>query len=200
VKPAKALVITKRDGTLERFNPAKLRTCLVRAIQAGGEEPQMAGPLAQAIAVHLREQSDPEMHTSEYVYGCARAALAQTGLSCSAEAMGAHRRLREARRRRVRVYDPLEFGRPAVRWRKGAIVATLQNVYDLRQTVARFLAGLIEGRVFGLGYRLLSKPFLAELVRNEVLAWGLLFDRVSASGSSVGTPNPVAGNGPPKEN
>jgi hypothetical protein len=199
VKPKKALVITKRDGTLERFSVAKLRTCLARALREGGDEPQMAGPLAQAIAVHLCDQNDPEVSTSEYVYGCARAALTQTGLACSAEALAAHRRLREARRQRVRVYDPLQCGRTPVRWRKGAIVATLQNVYDLRQTVARFLGGLIEARIFDLGYRLLSKSFLAELVRNEVLAWGLLFERASAFDSQIGTPNPVAGSGPPKE-
>jgi len=199
VKRKKSLVITKRDGTLEQFSTAKLRSCLARVLQAGAEEPQMAAPLAQAITLHLREQNDPELPTSEYIYGCARAALTQTGLACSADALEAHRRLREARRQRVRVYDPIDCSRQPVRWRKGAIVGTLQNVYDLRQAVARFLAGRIEERVFGLGYRLLSKPFLAELVRNEVLAWGLLFERAPAPGSEVPTPNPVAGSGPPKE-
>lgn len=199
MKPKKALVITKRDGTLEQFSAAKLRSCLTRVLQAGGEELRMAGPLAQAIAVHLRGQNDPEISTSDYVYGCACAALAQTGLTCSASALQSHRRLREARRQRLRVYDPLQPGRPPARWRKGTVVATLQNVYELRQGVARFLAGLIEAHVFELGYRLLSKPFLAELVRNEVLAWGLLFERVSPSGPEAWTPNPVAGNGPPKE-
>ena len=56
----------------------------------------------------------------------------------------------------------------------------MRNVYDLGQPVARYLAGLIEERVFELGYRLLSKPFIAELVHNEVLAWGLLFERTGA--------------------
>ena len=200
MKPKKALVIAKRDGTLEHFSASKLQSCLRRVLQAGGEEGRMAGPLSQAIAVHLRQLEDFEVPTSEYVYGCARAALRQTGLGYSAEILKAHRRLRDARRARVRVYDPAECGRAPVRWRKGAIVETLRNVYDLGQPVARYLAGLIEERVFELGYRLLSKPFIAELVHNEVLAWGLLFERTSRSAPQVGTPNSVAGSGPPKEN
>ncbi len=198
MKPTKSLVITKRDGTLERYSPAKLRSCLVRVIRAGAEEPQLAAPLAQAITLHLRERPDPDMPTSDYLFGCVRAALVQTGLIGPAQVLEAHRRLRDARRQRVRVSDPLEPGREPVRWRKSAIVATLQNVYDLRQAVARFLAGRIEERVFGLGYRLLSKPFVAELVRNEVLAWGLLFERVPASRSEALVPDSL-GREPPKE-
>ena len=81
----------------------------------------------------------------------------------------------------IRAAWPSEPGRSAARWRKAALVATLQNVYDLRQSVARFLAGRVEERVFGLRYRLVSKSLLAEMVREEVLAWGLLEVRGGAA-------------------
>ena len=178
MKTHKRIVIIKQDGTLERFSLPKLRSCLARVIQLGDGKTHLADPLAQAVALHLNHQSTDEMPNSEYIFYCVRSVLQQTGLPEAATALSAHRRLRQARRRHVRVYDPLRPIDSPIRWHKGAIVATLQNVYDLRQAVARFLAGRIENQVFGLGYRLLSKPFLAELVQNEVLAWGLLFDRI----------------------
>ncbi len=85
-----------------------------------------------------------------------------------------------------------------MRWRKGALVATLQSVYDLRQAVARFLAAAVEERVFALGYGLLSKPFVAELLRNEVMAWGLLLDHVPAVPRPA-VPQSLASSRPPQE-
>jgi len=198
VKRTRTLVLTKRDGTLERFNFQKLRVCLSKALQAAGDDRHLAEPLARAIADHLERLDPSEMPSTEYVFRCACAVLEQTGLAEAARLLVAHRRLREARRQRVQVYDPAEPGRPPCRWRKDALVSTLQNAYDLRQAVARFLAGRIEERVFELGYRLLSKGFIAELVRNEVSAWGLLVDRV-VENPPEGTDSPPARGHPAKE-
>jgi len=194
----RSIVITKRDGTLERFSLEKLRSCLARTLAGSGGDPRLAAPLAQAVALHLRETAGDDPPTADYIFNCARAALCQTGLDAAAHALIAHRHLRWARRRQVRVYDPLESGRPPVRWRKGALVATLQRVYDLRQAVARFLAAAVEERVFALGYGLLSKPFVAELLRNEVMAWGLLLDHVPAVPRPA-VPQSLASSRPPQE-
>ena len=199
MKRTKSLIITKRDGTLERFSVEKLRSCLGRVLSATADEPRLADPLSRAIKLHLQESGRTAMSSSEYVFRCARSVLLQTGLSDAARGLVSHRRLRIARRRRVRVYDPLETGREPVRWRKSAVVASLQNVYNVRQAVARFLAGHIENRVLELGYRLVSRPFLAELVRNEMLAWGLPFDRVPVAPVSGVGEKPLDSGPPPKE-
>lgn len=177
---ARSIILVKRDGTLERFNPQKLRACLFRVLHLTAGDPAIVEPVVRAITLHLRQwPSGEELPDTDHIYRCVQAALIQLAQPEAARALAAHRRLRQARRQRVRVYDPLEPAQSPVPWRKSELVATLQSVYDLRQATARFLAGQIEDRVFTLGYRLLSKPFVAELTRNEVLAWGLLFDRVS---------------------
>jgi hypothetical protein len=75
------------------------------------------------------------------------------------------------------------------------LVRTLQTCYGLRHGVSRFVAGQIEAQVFALDHRAISRTFLAELVRNEVLAWGLVDGRVqqmdvSAFEPPVGTRRP----------
>lgn len=181
MKRNRPVVITKRDGTLECFSIGKLRACLARVMRGSARDVAVADPLARAVGLHLREQRGDSPPSTEYVYRCVCLALTQTGLGEVTAELAAHRRLRQARRRRVRIFDSMQSPRTTVKWRKGAVVAALQNVYDLRQSVARFLAGQIEEQVFALGYRLVSKTFMAELVRNEVLAWGLLSVPVRAS-------------------
>lgn len=193
------VVVTKRDGTLECFSLPKLRSCLTSVLRAVAADGQPADPLARAVACHLRQWDDQSLPSTGYVYRCVRTALLQTGLTEAADEFAAHRRLRTARRRRVRVLDPTRPEQPAVRWRKAALVETLQNVYDLRQSVARFLAGCVEGQVFSLGYRLLSKTLVAELLRNEVLAWGLLNTPVGVTRSHQACNGPVASRQPEKE-
>ncbi len=173
MKSIKDLMLLKRDGTAEAFNFVKLRSCLARLLAAAHEDPELAEPLVRAIAMHLREWSAAQLPTTEYVLRCARAVLRQTGMCESARLLETQHRLRQARRSRVRVTDPRGPATAPVRWRKGAVVATLQRLYGVRQPIARFLAGRIEGRVLELGYPLVSRPFLTELVRNEMLAWGL---------------------------
>lgn len=192
-------MITKRDGTLECFSLPKLRNCLTTVLRAAATDVRPADPLARAVACHLRQWDDESLPSTGYIYHCVRTALLQTGLTEAAGEFAAHRRLRAARRRRVRVFDPALSEQPAVRWRKGALVGTLQNVYDLRQSVARFLAGRVEGQVFGLGYRLLSKVLVAELLRNELLAWGLLDMPVGAVRKGQVCLGPVASRQPEKE-
>jgi hypothetical protein len=174
VRQTRSVVVTKRDGTRECFSLPKLRSCLAKVLRTCSRDVRVAEPLARAVAVHLARTNDGGLCSTEYICRCVCAALSETGLGDVAEELAAHRRLRDARRRRVRVVDAAEPGHGPTRWRKGALVATLRGVYDLRSSVARFLAGRIEEQVFVLGYRQVSKTLLAEVVRNEVLAWGLL--------------------------
>ncbi len=195
---AEPIVITKRDGTLERFSLAKLSNCLATAIQGRAYDPRLAGPLSRAVAQHLSEWHQSQPPTTEYIYRCLQSVLQQTGLSDVAEDLEVHRRLRCRCRRRIRILDGGADGAAAESWRKTTLVGTLQNRYGLRYNVARFLAGRIEAQLLGLGYRVISRSFLDELARSEVLAWGLADTQVLQSGAA-GCEQPVAGRPPQKE-
>jgi hypothetical protein len=173
VKRTKQIVVTKRDGTLERFSLEKLCNCLAAVMRRQAYDPRLAGPLAKAVAMHLQEWQEASPPTTDYIYRCVRSVLQQTGLTDGADELAAHRRQRRARRARIHVVTPARPG-ACERWRKAALVETLQNSYGLRYSVSRFMAGQIEAQVFTLGYREVSKPFLLELMRNEVQAWGLV--------------------------
>lgn len=195
MKRTRQIVVTKQDGTLERFSLAKLTNCLATVMKGRAYDPRLATPLAKAVCMHLEDWLEPNPPSTTYIYRCVRSVLQQTGLGDVADDLAAHRRLRIARRRHIRV---LRAGQPraaAEPWRKSAIVADLQTRYGLRHAVSRFMAGQIEARVVALNYRVVSKPFLAELVRNEVLAWGLVDGKVldmeaSACEPPVGTRRP----------
>lgn len=192
------IIVTKRDGTVERFGPAKLVNTLARAMQAHQYDTKLAEPLARAVAMHLREWGDSRPPTTNYIHRCVCSVLRQTGLGDVAEDLAAERRLRAVRRRRIRVIDAGDDA-GGVAWQKSAIVQTLQNKYGLRYAVCRFLAGQIEQQVFALNYRRVKTSFLAELVRNEVMAWGLADVQVLKAHASAGE-RPVISRRPLAEN
>ena len=193
-------MVTKRDGSVECFSVPKLSGCLARVLRGRVYDGRLSVPLARAVAMHLREWNDSKPPTTQYIFRCVCSVLEQTGLGEVAEDLYEHRRLRAARRQRTRVLEvtdsPTARGKP---WRKPAIVAALQNDYGLRHSVARFLAGQIELQVFALNYRLITRPFLMELVRNEVLAWGLVDEQVLRTDIPM-CEHPVAPGPPEKEN
>jgi hypothetical protein len=53
------------------------------------------------------------------------------------------------------------------------VADALEARHGLRRSVARFLAGEVERRVLSLEYHVVSTALIAELIRNELLAWGL---------------------------
>ncbi|MEW6251999.1 MAG: ATP cone domain-containing protein [Planctomycetota bacterium] len=177
--------MTKRDGTLERFNLTKLSNCLATAMRARQYDPRLAGPLATAVAMHLQEWREPNPPTTAYIYRCVRAVLHQTGLGDVAAELAEHRDRRRGRRQMIRVLADGRPDAPGGPWSKGAIVRTLESGYGLRHGVARLLARQVEAQVFALDYRVVTKPFLRELVRNEVLAWGLVDDRTLRAGAAA---------------
>ncbi len=171
MKTRRPLVVTKRDGTLERFDPAKLRNVLAAAMQRRGYDPQLADPLTRAVALHLREWAGDRPPTTHYIHQCACAVLEQTELEDVAADLRWHRRQRALRRRAIEVVSDTDG--TSVPWRKSVVARTLQDKYGLRQSVSRLLAGRIEQQVLGLGFRRMRKSLIAELVRCEVAAWGL---------------------------
>jgi hypothetical protein len=63
------------------------------------------------------------------------------------------------------------------------VVTTLERRHSLKASVARILAGEIESRVLGLNYGVVSSALIAELIRNELMAWGLSDDAIAVTSS-----------------
>ncbi len=200
------MVVTKQDGTVERFSLAKLSNCLANGLRAQHYDPRLAGPLANAVALHIQEWRESAPPTTGYIYRCVRAVLQQTGLSDVADELAEHRQQRRARRQTVRVLTGGRNGTSSDRngpacelWNKGALVRALESGYGVRHAVARILARQIESQVFALDYRVVTKSFLRELVHNEVLAWGLGGDSLPG-GSPLAAEPLVARPRPQEEN
>ena len=197
MKRIRQTVVTKRDGTVERFSFPKLNNCLAVAMRSLAYDPRLAGPLTKAVALHLQEWTGTSPPTTSYVYRCVLSVLQQTGLSDIADVLATHRRERRIRRARIQVVDPAVSSVRGEPWRKSVLVESLQSRYGLRHAVSRFMAGQIEARVFALNYRLVSRSFVAELTRNEVLAWGLADGQ--ALGVNVAATPPVESRQPEEE-
>ena len=196
---ADAILIMKRDGSCEPFGAAKLRRCFALVLRRGQcDVPRVADALARAVACHLQQWDEARLPTSAYIYQCACTVLRQTGLGEGARRLASHRRQRVAKRRRLRVFDLGESEVAAEPWRKARVVSALEERYDVTHAVARALASEVEERVFALGCRLISKPLVEELIRNELASWGLGVE-VVAETRGVPYDGPVVGRQPRKE-
>ncbi len=167
-------MIAKREGQLERFEPPKPRRCLAAAMKACNRDLRLADALAGAVALHLRDWSAAAPPSSDYIFRCLRTALVETGMEDVAQHLVLHRRRRASQRRGLSVFDVNKSHYALAPWRKAAVAATLEGRHGLTHAVARILAGEIERRVLALEYSVVSKSLIRELVRNELLAWGLV--------------------------
>jgi len=167
------LRVTKRDGTQEDFDVAKLRACLARALQACGYPSRLAAPLAAAITDYLARRPPEPSPTTDSVYRYACTVLGKTGFGEAVAWLNVNRRRRAVLRRNVSVFDALQPQQCSTRWSRAVLVGGLRRQHQLLPSVARFLAGRIEQHVLDLGMRLVSTTFIAELARKELSAWGL---------------------------
>ena len=169
--------VAKRDGSIESFSISKLRSALTRVLRTSECDAKLAEPLAKAVAVHLEDWEDQNPPSTDYVFRCVRQVLEQTGLDDAAREFARQRRIRDERRKSLRVVDRDAPGQRFAPWRKAEVFRSLQKDYGIGSAAARFLAGRTEDQVFALNYRLISKTLIAELIRNELLAWGLADER-----------------------
>ncbi|MBL8879390.1 MAG: hypothetical protein JNG88_09755 [Phycisphaerales bacterium] len=170
------LMVTKADGSRELFSEEKLRRCLSLALESGGFETMHAGALAAAVRMHLQREADTTELTSEYLLACATAVLQQTGAGEAADELQRRQRERDGLRRRTRVFNPERPSKGLKVWRKSALVECLLKKHGLDAKVARMLAGEVEMRVFASGYQVVRSPLISEMIRNELMAWGLIDD------------------------
>jgi hypothetical protein len=179
----KTIEIIKRDGSHEPFDAAKLRSCLAAAMQNCHYDVRYATALSQAVASHLEQWERRQPPSSDYLFRCVRSVLMETGLQDVAQCLVAHRRERLASRRSLQICAG-DADEP-VAWDKQRVVQSLEGRYGLGRTVARVIAGEVERRVLGLGYRLISASLVEEVIRNELMAWGLIeqWQPASAAGA-----------------
>lgn len=173
--------VAKRDGSLEAFELGKLRRTLAGAMRGCGYDEMYADALAKAVAIHVKEWGDPAPPTTEYIFGCVRAVLDETGLGDVAASLQRHARQREMKRRRVEVLNTRQQDQQRLAWSKGRIAGTLERRHGLKPSVARILAAEIESRVLGLNYSVVSSALIAELIRNELMAWGLSDEAIAVT-------------------
>jgi hypothetical protein len=193
------IMITKRGGSRELFEPAKPRRCLTAALRACKDDDRFADALVRAVEFHLRHWTRGALPTSDYVFRCLRTALIQTGMQQAADQLALHRRRREMRRQNLAVLDPQDDGESAVApWRKSDVARTLEDDCGLSHSVARILAGEVERRVLALDYTVVSKPLIAEVINNELMAWGLAEEQTDGPNEEIG-PDAVADRQPEKE-
>ena len=184
MKAFKCRTVAKRSGALERFASAKLRRSVENALRDSHADPQLARPLADAVAVHLQDCDDAQPPSTEYVHQCIVAVLSETGLEAAARCYRRHHERRAQARAQTRVYvaagsSPAE----AESWNKARLVAWLARTSGLRQPVARVMAAEIETKLLSLKYKNVSGGLVAALARNELAAWGLAEDPVFAAGN-----------------
>lgn len=192
MKKNKLIRVVKRDGNSETFDFSKLKRSVSVAMKATGYDPAYADALAKAVAIHVREWDESDPPTTEYLFTCVRSVLEETGLGDVAQAIVRHRRQRANRRSSISVIDPRRPQRPPTAWSKARIVETFERRYQVKADVSRFLAGEIEQRLLTLGYHVVSTALVAELIRNELMAWGLSDDAmvVRASADTPGSEAP----------
>ncbi|MBI5866066.1 MAG: hypothetical protein HZB38_16480 [Planctomycetes bacterium] len=171
MKKNKRASVEKRDGSCEAFDFRKLRRGLAAAMEGCGYDQLYADALARAVAIHVEEWREDAPPTTEYLFHCVRTVLQETGLPDVAEAVMRHRRLRQSKRKRTCVLTP--GGEKAEPWSKSRVAHSIERNHEIGAGVARILAGEIETRVLGLDFAVVSASLVAELIRNELMAWGL---------------------------
>jgi len=167
------LTVVKRDGSLEPFDLAKLARCLANVMRACSYEERLADPLAEAVALHLRQRPVRELPTSGYVFHCVQTVLSQTGLGEAAERLASHHHARQRAAAAAQAL-PAAGARPGTGPVLRAELATrLRDEYGLLPVVAAHLGLEVEQHVLRMGYREITPALLHELLRSELAAWGL---------------------------
>lgn len=173
MKRVDPVLVRKRDGGCEPFEHGKLRRSLSLAMRACQYDERFADSLAKAVGLHVEGWRDRHPPTSDYIFRCVRTVLKETGLADVARQIGFHRNHRARRRRGVQVLDGTLSDTLLRPWRKADVVRTLERGHRVSPAVARILAGVIEERVLMLNYEVLTTALIDELIRSEVIAWGL---------------------------
>jgi hypothetical protein len=172
--------VRKRDGSTESLCFAKLLGTVRKGLEASGEscgsEPQVAAGLAEAVYDYARETFRGAMVDATRLAELVEIVLSQTGHAGACLAAQEFRALREQQRRRVMVAGPRPSDGRYVRrrWNKSHVVQHLRRHHGLDAPVSRMIAGRVELLVFNCGLKAVTTGLVLEMIKSELLAWGLL--------------------------
>ena len=174
------LRVRKRDGSIEPFWSAKLLDGIRRGLEAGGEAPGLAVStatgLAEAVHEHVRRTCQDTLVESKLLSELVEVVLNQTGFTAACMAFQRYQSYRARQRRRVMVASlrPSDGRYRRRRWNKSHIVEHLRRRHLLEVPVARMMAGRVEQSVFDCGLDVVTSGLVYEMIKSELLAWGLL--------------------------
>ncbi len=172
--------VCKRDGSDEPFSLAKLAGSIREGLDASGEAAGLAGStaagLAEAVHDYVEKSSADDPVKTEFLAELVELVLAQTGHTAASMAFQRHRSFRDRQRRRVMVANPRPSDGRFVRrrWNKSHIVQHLRRQHGLDAPVSRMIAGRVEQLVFQCGLNVVTVGLVYEMIKSELLAWGLL--------------------------
>ena len=177
---AAGLRVAKRDGSVEPFLTCKLMQCIRNGLEATGEladlDTETAHGLGEAVCEYLHSAYKGPAIPARQLIDLVELVLTQTGHSGAASAIRQHNSFRDRQRRMMMVAAPRpRDGRVVQRkWNKALLVQHLRREHDLDIPVARIIAGRVEQLVFRCGLRAVTASLVCEMVKSELLAWGLL--------------------------
>jgi hypothetical protein len=139
-------------------------------------EIHLAAGLAEAVHEYVRKTYGDEPVESKRLSELVEIVLSQTGHTAACWATQQDRALREQQRRRLMVANPRPSDGRYVRrrWDKSHVVQHLRRQHGLDAPVARMLAGRVEQLIFNCGLRVVTSGLVYEMIKSELLAWGLL--------------------------
>jgi len=177
---APRLNVVKEDGSVEIFSMSKLVQCIRCGLQAGGEPTHLDLPLAagmaEAVYEFLRKTSDGRPVFSRSIADLVDQVLTQTGHTDAGLAIREFKNWRNQNRRRLLVASPRKRDGRFIqrRWKKTHLLTHLRRKQHLDAPVARMIGGRVEQLIFHTGLRVVTTGLVTEMVKSELLAWGLL--------------------------
>lgn len=172
--------VRKRDGSTEPLSFCKLTGGMRRSLEAAGEaiglEAATSAGLAEAIHDYLRRAGREEAIDTRHLAELVELVLLQTGHNGAAAVFHQYQSLRDQQRRRLMVAGqrPSDGRYVQRRWDKSLVVQHLRRQHNLESTVARLIAGRVEQLMFACGLRVVTGGLVYEMIKSELLAWGLL--------------------------
>lgn len=172
--------VLKRDGSIETFNFSKLLNCIRHGFQGSGEPLERhqatSKGLAEAVQTYLERTEPNSPVPTHYLAELVELVLTQTGYTAASLVIKEHAELRGRRRSWVKVAQRRERDGRIVqkRWSKSRVVKHLCDSHRLETPSARMIAGRVEQLVFNCGIKVVTTGLVDEMVRSELLAWGLL--------------------------
>jgi len=174
--------VLKRDGTIERFDPHKLRGCLLRVLPVGDGRVYVSGALSAAVRQHILRR-EPRCVSSAAILEMALAALRAANLTAAAERLEREHTARSEMRTKLTV-SCRDGGLMA--WSKDWVVRFAEERWSLGRTAARILAGRVEHQLMRRSARRVERKKVINMLARLVSAYGLATSSPAGAGARPG--------------